>query len=84
MGKLQIIRKENMSHQEKVNFIEELRNAVQSYKGFTQTEKCYAHKHLPEWIGKKGELNTFIEKFSDISLDVQPFLFENKFIVKTA
>jgi len=73
-----------MSRQEKANFIEKLRNAVQSYRGFTQIEKCYAHKHLPKWIGKQGELDTFIKKFSERSLDVQPFLVEKKFINKVA
>jgi hypothetical protein len=73
-----------MSRQEKANFIEKLRNAVQSYRGFTQVEKCYAHKHLPEWIGKRGELDTFIRKFSERSLDVQPFLRETKFIQQVA
>jgi len=73
-----------MSRQEKANFIEELRNAIQSYRGFTQTEKCYAHKHLPEWLGSKGELDTFIQKFSEQSIDVQPFLMEEEFIKRVA
>ena len=73
-----------MSREEKANFIEKLRNAVQSYRGFTQIEKCYAHEHLPQWIGKKGELDTFIKKFSERSLDVQPFLIETKFITNVA
>jgi len=73
-----------MSRQEKATLIEKLRNAVQSYRGFTQTEKCYAHKHLPEWVGTKGELDTFIKKFSEHSLDIQPFLYENRFIKKVA
>jgi hypothetical protein len=73
-----------MSRQEKANLIEKLRNAVQSYRGFTQAEKCYAHKHLPEWVGKKGELNIFIEKFSERDLDVQPFLREKEFIKNVA
>jgi hypothetical protein len=68
-----------MSHQEKVNFIEQLRNAIQSYQGFTQTEKSYANKYLPEWIGAKGELDLFIQKFSEHSLDIHPFLRENNF-----
>ena len=73
-----------MSRQEKVIFIEKLRCAVQSYRGFTQTEKCYAHKHLPNWIGAKGELDTFIQKFSEQSIDIQPFLVEKKIIKKVA
>jgi len=73
-----------MSRQEKVIFIEKLRNAVQSYRGFTQTEKCYAHKYLPHWIGSKGELDTFIQKFSEQSIDIQPFLVEKNFIQSVA
>ncbi|RUM69252.1 MAG: hypothetical protein DSZ07_04990 [Sulfurovum sp.] len=73
-----------MSRQEKEILIEKLRNAIQSYPGFTQVEKGYAHKYLPEWIGKKGELDMFIEKFSERHLDVQPFLIETKFIKQIA
>jgi len=70
-----------MSRQEKANFIEKLRNAFQSYRGFTQTEKNYAHTHLPTWIGTKGELDIFIKKFSEQFLvDIQPFLFEKRFM----
>ncbi|SFV70557.1 hypothetical protein MNB_SV-13-1332 [hydrothermal vent metagenome] len=71
-----------MSCQEKEIFIEKLRNAVESYQGFTQTEKCYAQKHLPEWIGKEGELDTFIQKFSERSLDIKPFLNEIELITQ--
>ena len=66
-----------MSRQEKAIYIEQLRNALQSYRGFTQLEKNYAHLHLPSWVGAKGELDTFIKKFSErFSLNVQPFLSE--------
>lgn len=71
-----------MSHQEKVIYIENLQNALQEYQGFTQTEKYYAQKNLSDWIGSKGELDTFIQKFSDISLDIQPFLLDKMFISK--
>ena len=70
-----------MSRQEKASYIEQLRNALQSYRGFTQIEKNYAHLHLPTWIGTKGELDTFIKKFSEkFTLDVHPFLYDSKFI----
>jgi len=69
-----------MSRQEKANFIEELRNALQSYQGFTQNEKNYAHTHLPEWIGAKGELDIFIQKFAErFSLNIHPFLFDKMY-----
>jgi len=72
-----------MSREEKANFIECLRNAIQSYQGFTQIEKNYAHIHLPEWIGTKGELETFIQKFSEkFSLNIHPFLFDKHILSK--
>jgi hypothetical protein len=74
-----------MSRQEKANFIEELRNALQSYQGFTQSEKNYAHIHLPEWIGAKGELDMFIQKFSErFDLNIKPFLFDKKMYINRA
>jgi hypothetical protein len=66
-----------MSRQEKAIYIEKLRNALQSYRGFTQIEKNYAHIHLPNWIETKGELDVFMKKFSEkFSINVQPFLFD--------
>jgi|AAUQ01.1.fsa_nt_gi hypothetical protein len=73
-----------MSREEKIIFIEKLRTAVKSYQGFTQREKSYADKHLPNWIGAKGELDTFIQKFSEQSIDIQPFLVEKKFMQHSA
>ena len=68
-----------MSRQEKMLYIEKLRNALQSYRGFTQIEKNYAHIHLPNWIETKGELDVFMKKFSEkFSIDVRPFLFDLK------
>jgi len=68
-----------MSRQEKAIYIEKLRNALQSYRGFTQIEKNYAHLHLPNWIETKGELDVFMKKFSEkFSINVQPFLFDLK------
>lgn len=67
-----------MSHEEKANFVEKIRNALLSYKGFTQKEKHYADVNLNRWIGAQGELDLFIKKFSEISLDVRPFLFEKQ------
>ena len=69
-----------MSHQEKMNFIERLRIAIQSYQGFTSSEKTYGLNHLHSWIGANGSLETFIQKFSDLSLDIKPFLLDEKFL----
>lgn len=67
-----------MSNQEKVNYIEHLRHAIQSYRGFTQREKPYGLKHISDWIERSNGLEVFIKKFSEISLDVRPFLLENR------
>ena len=69
-----------MSREEKASYIETLRSALQSYRGFTQNEKDYAHTHLPILMGAKGELDTFIQKISEkFLLDIKPFLSVNKF-----
>ena len=66
---------------DKVIYIERLRNALQAYRGFTQREKNYAHLHIPIWVQKRGELETFIKKFHErFSIDIQPFLYESKFM----
>jgi len=70
-----------MSHQEKTNYIEHLRNQLQSYRGFTQIEKNYAHLYLPVWIEARDEFDTFINKFFEkFSLDIKPFLIEKNLI----
>lgn len=70
-----------MSYQEKLNFIETLRLAIQSYQGFTSLEKSYGIRNIHKWIGKNGSLEIFIKKFSDISLDIEPFLLEKKLLI---
>ncbi|MCK5853593.1 MAG: hypothetical protein KAG56_00140 [Sulfurovaceae bacterium] len=69
-----------MSYQEKMSFIESLRIAIQSYQGFTISEKTYGLKHIHSWIGNNGSLDVFIQKFSDLSLDIKPFLLDEKFL----
>ncbi|HIM94538.1 MAG TPA: hypothetical protein EYM49_05845 [Campylobacterales bacterium] len=69
-----------MSYQEKMNFIESLRLAIQSYQGFTASEKAYGLKNIHNWIGANGSLEVFIQKFSDLSLDIEPFLLDKKFL----
>jgi hypothetical protein len=69
-----------MSHQEKTNFIKSLRAAIQSYQGFTSSEKKYGLNNIHTWIGANGSLEIFIQKFSDLSLDIKPFLSEKKFL----
>jgi len=70
-----------MSRQEKTEYIEQIRNLLQSYNGFTQIEKNYAHLHLPTWIEAKHEFDTFIHKFAEkFSLDIRPFLLEKELL----
>ena len=67
-----------MSYTEKMNFIENILNAIKSYRGFTSSEKRYGEKNIYQWIDNDGNLETFIKKFAEISLDIRPFLLEKK------
>ena len=69
-----------MSYQEKINFTESLRLAIKSYQGFTASEKKYGLANIHKWIGENGSLELFIKKFSDISLDIEPFLLDKKIL----
>ena len=69
-----------MSHTEKMNYIERLRKAIQSYRGFTTSEKQYAKTNIYQWIDNSGNLDIFIKKFAEISLDIRPFLMEKSFV----
>lgn len=51
-----------MSHQERVNYIQRLQDAISSYRGFTTTEKSYIIKNLSHWIDKNGNLETLVQK----------------------
>jgi len=67
-----------MSQQEKNSYIEMICNAIQSYKGFTSSEKKFAQDNMHNWIDNTGSLNNLIEKFSEMSLDIKPFIKEKK------
>ena len=67
-----------MSQKEKNSYIEMICNAIQSYKGFTSSEKKFAQDNMHNWIDNTGSLNNLIEKFSEISLDIKPFIREKK------
>ncbi len=69
-----------MSHTEKMNFIARLRQAIQSYQGFTSSEKRYGQTNLYQTIGNNGNLDLLIQRFAEISLDIRPFLKEKQFI----
>ncbi len=56
------------------NTIEILQTEIPNYRGFTKSEKEYGLSHLTEWVPENGRLDTLIEKFSEKSLDIKPFL----------
>jgi hypothetical protein len=67
-----------MSQQETNSYIEMICNAIQSYKGFTTSEKEFAQKNMHNWIDNTCCLNKLVEKFSEISIDIKPFIKEKK------
>lgn len=67
-----------MGQKEKNSYIEMICNAIQSYKGFTSSEKKFAQENMHAWIDNTCCLNTLIEKFSELSLDIRPFIKEKK------
>ncbi len=69
-----------MSHTEKMNFIEKLINAIQSYRGFTSSEKEYAQTNIYRWVDNNSNLDILIKKFAEISLDIKPFLLEKSLV----
>lgn len=56
------------------NTIEILKTELPNYDGLTKSEKSFGLTHLNEWIPSNGHLDTFIDKFSEQSLDIKPFL----------
>jgi hypothetical protein len=65
-----------MSYQEYSSYIETICNAIKSYKGFTTAEKEYGLQNIHKWIDENGNLDTFIRKFSELSLDINPFILD--------
>jgi hypothetical protein len=56
------------------NTIELIAKELPKYNGLTKSEKDFGLIHLEEWIPENGHLNTLIDKFSEKSLDITPFL----------
>jgi hypothetical protein len=67
-----------MSQQEKNRYVEMICNAIQTYKGFTNSEKQFAQENMHDWIDNSGSLNKLIESFSELSLDIKPFIKEKR------
>jgi len=56
------------------NTIELIAQELPKYNGLTKSEKDFGLQHLEEWIPQNGHLDTLIDKFSEKSLDITPFL----------
>ena len=65
-----------MSQQERDSFIALICNEIQSYQGFTSSEKKFGIENLQTSIDKNGDLNNFIQRYEQLSLDITPFLAE--------
>lgn len=62
------------------NTIEIIETEIKKYSGFTKSEKEYGLLHLEEWIPENGRLDILIEKFSEKSLNIKPFLEQIKLL----
>lgn len=70
-----------MGHDRELNQVNIIQNGLSRYQGFTSGEKQYLRENLSEWISEDKSLNNLISKFSEISLDVKPFLKQNGLLV---
>ncbi len=70
-----------MGQDRELNQVYVIQNALNSYEGLTSGEKKYCNEHLVEWVSEDKSLNLLVSKFSEISLDVKPFLKENGLLV---
>ena len=58
-----------------------IQNTLSEYDGLTSGEKKYCSDNLVEWVSEDKSLNLLISKFSEISLDLKPFLQQNGLLV---
>lgn len=63
-----------MGHNLEINRENIIQNALRDYQGFTSGEKKYCIDHLSDWISSDKGLDVMIQKLSEKSLDVKPFL----------
>ncbi len=70
-----------MGQDRELNQVYVIQQALNSYDGLTSGEKKYCTDHLVEWVSKDKTLNVLISKFSEISLDLRPFLKQNGLLV---
>jgi len=57
-----------------------IQNALSEYTGLTSGEKRYCNENLVDWISEDKSLNLFIDKLSEKSLNIKPFLQETGLI----
>ena len=62
-----------MSNQERLNYKDTLRKEILSYAGFTTREKQFGLSNL-DLVTEDGNIDRFIQKFEEISLDIRPFI----------
>jgi len=62
-----------MSNQERLNYRDTLRKEILSYAGFTTREKQFGLSNL-DLVTEDGNIDRFIQKFEEISLDIRPFI----------
>ena len=70
-----------MGHDRELNQTYVIQKALSDYNGLTSGEKKYCNDNLVEWVSQDKSLNLLISKFSEISLDVRPFLKQNGLLV---
>lgn len=70
-----------MGHDRELNQAYVIQSALSKYAGLTSGEKEYCSDNLLNWISKDKTLNLLIFKFSEISLDIKPFLRQNRLLV---
>ena len=70
-----------MGQNKELNQVYIIQNALNEYSGLTSGEKKYCTDNIVEWISKDKTLNLLVSKFSEISLDVKPFLKQHGILV---
>lgn len=64
-----------MSNQERLNYRELLGKEILAYSGFTKGEKQFGLSNL-DLVDENGNIDKFVEKFEELSLDIRPFIQE--------
>ena len=57
-------------------YIEKIKEALPKTKHLTDEEKTNTMKHIEEWLAEDEADGYFIEKLSELSINIKPFLQE--------